>query len=322
MVYLQERDKFLLKMMGAYGILNNKTITGIYDNRFVYPKHRKKALADAKYIIKNNKYAYLGIKGKRYLESIGIKNIKQISGDKYARERLCKISEILVPLNNIYECYPSWKIKNVTRLADRKLQFYGKIRNKLNGNEYYIYNIGNLKMGKDVDKLIGIKRSYIKHIKEEIVQNALIKETADRKIERVIILAGDSLTMQLYKNELESLGVKEQLIIPFRNVGIELLKEFGKRNIKEESIKYLYGNGYGKPDWKYADYTIANNKQAMVLINNDGEKIVKIKQDRQLNQYNFSRKSSIVIICLESQKTTFKKEFPEIEIVTIPDEFI
>ncbi|WP_183128195.1 hypothetical protein [Clostridium autoethanogenum] len=107
MIYLQERDKKLLKMMAIYGILNNKTICRIYDNKLVYPKHRKKALADAKYIIKNNKYAYLGIEGKRYLESIGITNIKQMSGDRLSHIRLGKISEILVPLYNIYECYPS-----------------------------------------------------------------------------------------------------------------------------------------------------------------------------------------------------------------------
>jgi hypothetical protein len=214
MIYLQERDKKLLKMMAVYGILNNKTITRIYDNKAVYPKHRKKALADEKYIIKNNKYAYLGVKGKRYLESVGIFDIKQISGSKYARQRLGKISEVLVPLDNIYDCFPSWKIKDVNKLADRKLQFYGEVRNKINGNEYYIYNLGTLKQGKNVYSHIKVKISYIKHIREEIVQNALIEDDSkdireNRKIERVILLAGDSLTMRLYKSTLDSLGVKE-----------------------------------------------------------------------------------------------------------------
>ncbi|AKN32610.1 hypothetical protein Ccar_17855 [Clostridium carboxidivorans P7] len=148
-----------------------------------------------------------------------------------------------------------------------------------------------------------------------------IKE-GNRRIERVVILPGDALTMGLYKRTLDSLGVGEQMVLPFTEQGIELLMELGNRNIKEEAIKYLYGNDYGKTDWKYADYTIENGKQAIVLINNDGEKIVKIRQDQQVNQYNYSRKSSIAIICLENQKRTFEKEFPEIEIAIIPDEFI
>ncbi|WP_242862470.1 hypothetical protein [Clostridium tyrobutyricum] len=98
--------------------------------------------------------------------------------------------------------------------------------------------------------------------------------------------------------------------------------ELGQRNIKEEAVKYLYKNRYRNPNWKYADYTVEDNKQAFILIDNDGEKIVKIKQDQKVNQYNYSRRSSLVIICLENQLTTFRNEFPEIEIVTIPDKFI
>ncbi|WP_243121146.1 hypothetical protein [Clostridium autoethanogenum] len=180
---------------------------------------------------------------------------------------------------------------------------------------------------KNIQKILAIKKAYIQHIKEEIVQNAHIEDEkklikGGRKIQRVIILAGDGLTMRLYKSMLESLEVKEQIIMPFTDMGIHLIQELGKRTIKEEAVKYVYGNKYGKPDWKYADYTVKNGKQAIVLINNDGEKIVKIKQDRQVNQYNFSRKSSIVIICMESQKETFKMEFPENEIIAIPNEFI
>lgn len=153
------------------------------------------------------------------------------------------------------------------------------------------------------------------------MQNAQIEDIS-RRIDRVIVLTGDGLTMHLYKSKIESLGIKEQLIMPFTDKGIELIKELGKRNVKEEAIKYIYGNEYEKPDWKYADYTVENGKQAIVLINNDGERIVKIKQDQQVNQYNYSRKSSLVIICLKNQLSAFKKEFPEIEIVIIPNEFI
>ncbi|AKN32611.1 hypothetical protein Ccar_17860 [Clostridium carboxidivorans P7] len=174
MMYLQERDIKLLKMIAAYGILNNESIRRIYDDSSQYYIRRKKTLADAKYIIKTNKYAYMGIKEKRYLESIGETDLKQISGDKYARERLEKISEVLIPLQNVYECYPSWKLKDIEKLAGRKLQSYGKIRSRITEKEYYIYNLGTLKQGKNISSHIKIKAAYIKHIKEEIVQNALI----------------------------------------------------------------------------------------------------------------------------------------------------
>lgn len=166
MMYLQERDIKLLKMIATYGILNNESICKIYGNSKQYYIRKKKLMSDEKYIIKTNKYAYLGIEGKRYLESIGITDLKQISGDKLARERLCKISEILVPLHDVYECYHRWKLKNVNKLADRKLKFYGKIRNKINGNEYYIYNLGKLKEGKNTEKVLKMKISYLQHTKE------------------------------------------------------------------------------------------------------------------------------------------------------------
>lgn len=321
MIYLQERDKRLLKLIGVYGIINNRTISRIYCNSKQYYIRRKKLLADARYIIKTNKYAYLGMEGKKYLESIGIVNLKKISGNELSRERLCKISEALVLLQGVYECCPSWKLKDSSRISDRKMQFYGKIRNKRNGYEYYLYNAGKLKKTKDVKRALRLKSYYIENLKDEIVQNAQIR-VGERFIERVIILVSDGLTMRLYKDNLDSLGVKEQLIMPFSKHGIDLIREMGRRNLKKEAVQFLYGNNYGKPDWKYADYTIKGNKQAIVLINNDGEKIVRIKQDQQINQYNYSRRNNLVVICLESQVASFKEQFPEIEIVPLPNTFI
>lgn len=316
MVYIQERDELLLKMMGKYGTLNNKTITRIYDNKKVYPRHRKKTLSDAKYIIKTNRYAYLGKKGREYLNCVGVQGLKQISGFQSAKKRLCKISEILVPLEGIYNCSPSWYLKDAKQLCDRGLLFYGKIRNRNTGDEYYIYNAGKMSATKDVNKALNLKKSYIRHIKEEIVQNALIR------MNRVIILAEDGLTIRIYKKMLDSLKMKEQLIMPFTDQGIDLLKELGKRNIKKEAIEYLYGKNYRKPDWIYADFATPENKQGIVLINNDGEKIVKIQQNQMVNQYNYSKKNSLVIICLENQVPSFQKEFPGIKLLPLPNSFI
>ena len=317
MIKIQERDDNFLRLLGKYGVLNNTTIKRIYGNKKRYHRYRKKLLEDEKYIVKNNKHAWLGVEGKRYLEFLGIEKIKQLNGSKDTKERLGKISEILVPLHGVYDCYPSWELKDMSSLGDRNLQFYGQIVNRYTKKGYYIYNVGGIRTRKYVDKGIRLKRLQIKRIKDEIVQNAQIG-----RLNRTIILVEDGLTMQVYKSGLESLDVAEQLLIPFNDSGIELLKELGNRNIKKEAIEYLYGKEYGMPNWKYADYTVEGDKQAIVLINNDGEKLIRIKQNQAINQFNFAKGNTLLVVCLEGQKKSFKKDLGEIEIKTVPNNFV
>ncbi|OAA87761.1 hypothetical protein [Clostridium coskatii] len=135
MIRIQRRDEYLLKKIGEYGILNNKTIDKIYGSAVQYPVRRRKKLADTKYI----------------------------------------------------------------------------------------------------NKAVSLKKRYIQKIREEIISKA-----QGGKIERVIFLAEDKAVMDLYNESLVSLNVKEQLIIPWQDLGFDLIKKIGSENIEEKVMEYLY----------------------------------------------------------------------------------
>jgi hypothetical protein len=317
MIRIQKRDEYLLKKIGEYGILNNRTIDKIYEGAVQYPVRRRKKLADEKYIVKNNKYCSLGVNGKRYLEEeLGVENIREVSSSKYIRTRIGKVSEILMALEKTYYTYPSWKLKDRDIVSERKDKYYGKIVSKTSGKSYFIYNLGKIDSTKYVSRAISLKKRYIQEVRQEIINKA-----ANGKIERVILLAEDKMVMDLYNESLMSLNIKEQLIIPWQEAGFNLIGKIGNENIEEKVVRYLYENNYDTPDWAYADYTTSEG-QVVVLVTNDGEKIVKVKQSEIINHYNRTGKFKMVVVCLESQYGKFEKEFSDVKIRTIPDDIL
>lgn len=308
MIQLQDRDIKLLHYLSKYGVLNKTIVDKIYQTK-EYTRRRKKRLSDEGYIYKNNKIVYLGTKGRKYLKSVGIKETKQIPGEKYSKERMGKISEILIPLEKIYECYPSWKLKEGNN--DKRKLYYGKIINRNNKNEYYVYNIGHINKLNKTN--INMKERQI-----QLTKNEITSFVQSNIYDRVIVLAEDGQTMNLYKKHMELLGTKEQLLIPFNDGGIKILQAYGKEDVNSKAIKNIYGEDYSKPQWKFADYTVEGSKQVIVLINNDIEKIEKLKQSNVVNAYNYVSKTKYVIVCLEEQEETFKNEFPTMEIRTVP----
>jgi hypothetical protein len=316
MIRIQKRDEYLLKKIGEYGILNNRTIDKIYGGALQYPVRRRKKLADEKYIVKNNKYCSLGANGRRYLEEeLGIENIREVASNKYIRTRIGKVAEILMALEKMYYTYPSWKLKDRDVVSERKDKYYGKIVSRISGKSYFIYNLGKIDSTKYVSRAISLKKRYIQEVRQEIMNKA-----ANGKIERVILLAEDKTVMKLYNESLMSLNVKEQLIIPWQEAGFNLIRKIGSENIEEKVVRYLYKD-YDDPDWAYADYTTSDG-QVVVLVANDGEKIVKVKQSKIINRYNRTNKFKLVVVCLESQYVKFEKEFKEfsnVRIRTVPD---
>lgn len=317
MIRIQERDKYFLTKIGEYGIINNKTMNRMYGT-VQYSIRRRKRLADEKYIIKNNLYCSLGVKGRKYLmDELGMEYIRDVSTDRYPRIRIGKISEILTALEKNYFVYPSWKLKNTEVLNERKDKYYGKIVSRYNGKKYYIYNLGRININtKYVINAINLKKRYARDIRDEILSKA-----ENGKIERTIIMAEDRRTMDIYNGNLMPLNVKEQLVIPWGKIGFELINMIGIEDINGKAMEYLYGTDYTAPEWIYADYT-AEGKQIMVLVTNDVEKIVKIKQIQMATRYNLANKMNMVIVCMESQYGKFRKEFKNMEIRTVPDRII
>lgn len=315
MLRIQKRDEYLLRKIGEYGVINNRTMDRMY-NTEQYSIRRRKRLADEKYIIKNNKYCALGVRGRKYLiDELGVEDIRDISTERYARIRVGKIAEILTALEKTYFVYPSWKLKDPAAVAERKDKYYGKIVNKVNHKEYYIYNLGKINSTKYINSAISLKKRYIQNIRDEI-----LNKTENGKMERIIIMAEDRMVMDIYNKGLVSLNVKEQLILPWGEVGFNLINKIGMENIEERAMEYLYGE-YTAARWAYADYT-AEGKQIIVLITNDGEKIMKIKQLQIANRYNLTYKLKLVAVCLESQYGKFKNEFDNVEVRTVPDSLL
>lgn len=308
MIELQKRDVEYLKMLARFGVLSRTTVNKIYGGHIDYPKRRRKKLEDEGYIIKNNKNSCLSSDGKEYVRKLGIEP-RNISGDKRARDRIAKIAEILIPLEGMYKIYPSWEIKK--DLPEMKLLYYGKIVNLISSSEYFIYNIG--KLNSETKAAVQFKKRFICRIREEILLSV-----KSNKFNKVIIFAENGLAMKVYKEELKPLGVKEQLLLPLTDYGINLLKLYSQRDMNYMAARLIYGEELVKADWMYADYALKNGINIMVLINNDMEKLIRIKQYLELFKYNnASKKAEIEVLCLEGQKSSLEHEIPGIPIRTV-----
>lgn len=336
---LQERDMKLLIQLAKYGCLSREIINDIYGAKWdknktekgnKYPTQigkRKKRLTDEGYILKTNKYAYLGEKGKRYLQELGIEEIKSTNGTRFTKERLAKISSVLLPLEEVYEITPSWKIKTEDD-SDKKRMFYGTIKNKITGFEYYIFNIGGIegiKIKKEAQEIPEAKRkkkeSYIKKIKTEV---KALKHRDTKILENIIVFAEDKPTMDLYRRSAESLVKGEQLLLPY-GYGIDLLKYFGQVDLKKKIMDSLYGDNYTKANSNIIDYRVGKTN-VIVLVNNDVEKFVGLRTYcKGLSVHLLADEKNtppgIRIICINGQEASFREEFKElnIEYKTIDD---
>ncbi|MCR3758440.1 hypothetical protein KYB31_05450 [Clostridium felsineum] len=307
MIRLQERDKKYLKLLARYGVLNKSTVDKIYGMKIRYARYRRKDLADSKYILKNNSFSYLGSKGKKYIDSIGL-SVRNINGSRETRDRIAKIAEILIPLEKAYTIKPSWEIK--TNKAEMKALYYGSIIRKCFSSEYYIYNIGKLK--NPVKKKI--KERLIYRIREEIKQNV-----EKDKFERVVIFAEDVNAMNLYKEKIETLRVKEQFLLPLTDFGINLLALYGIKDVNKKAAELVYGkNNIVKSEFVFCDYKTNDDINIITMINNDMEKLVKLKQYRTMFEFNStSVRAKIEVVCLEEQERALEKELPGIKIRTV-----
>ncbi|PJI06570.1 MULTISPECIES: hypothetical protein [Clostridium] len=310
MIRLQERDKKYLKLLARYGVLSKLTVDKIYGMKMRYARYRRKNLADAGYILKNNSFSYIGSEGKKYVNSIGM-SVRNINGDRRTRNRIAKIAEILIPLEKVYKIYPSWELKK--EYADMKLMYYGKIINPLTFSEYYIYNLGRLSENPSKGA-VTLKKRLIKNIREEIIQ-----KSREGLFDRIIVFAENGLTMQLYKEELRTLEVKEQLLLPLTDYGLNLLNLYGVKNVNAMATELVYGDvNFSKSNLVFADYVTSDGVNVVTMINNDMEKLVKLKQYRTMFEYNStSVRAKIEVVCLEEQKDTLERELPGIKIRTV-----
>jgi energy-coupling factor transport system ATP-binding protein len=133
-----------------------------------------------------------------------------------------------------------------------------------------------------------------------------------RRYGMTIILVSHS--MKAYGEE--SLGLAEQLLLPYNRTSIALIRALGSENIIKKATQLIFRHG-GPPQWTVADYTVDNNKQAIVLILNDIEKRVCISEYYEFAQYRYTTKNDTVIICLDVQKQFYAQKYPDCQVATV-----
>lgn len=89
------------------------------------------------------------------------------------------------------------------------------------------------------------------------------------------------------------------------------------KDINYLTATHLFGERVTKNTWKYANYQLDTGEMIVVLINNDIEKLVRIKQYLEVNKYNRSNKNNIIAVCLKEQEQSLKNELTGVEIKTI-----
>lgn len=291
-VELTERDIELLKMLAEHITIRTDNVGQLYQTK-KYHKERLRKLKDAKYIKNNYGYVFLGIEGERYLKSIGITpKAKPPSKSNYL-ERVKQRSDLYFDfLGSPWRFIDGRELKKQYGSIDRSSMFIGLLSG---WTEYIVYFLT-----KYYDK------KQIENMKHEISNLYRLG------IYRAVIFYKDRKERERYRDE--SLGIKEQLLLPY-SVGVELLKKHGEKDIVRAAAKRVYGE-LGEPAWKEADYE-AGGKQIMVLILNDVEKKAKIRNYLDLTAFRYTERQEIEILCLEDQEEVFRDEFPECSIRTI-----
>ncbi|SNX54149.1 hypothetical protein [Thermoanaerobacterium sp. RBIITD] len=293
-IELTERDVKLLKDLAELSVIKVENVNKIYESNAYYLK-RLLDLKKAHYVRRLKGYVMLGVNGMKYAKEQGWE-VKHAPSEHGQKERVQKISDLYYDFKGSeWTFIDSRKVKEQKKSLDRGSNFLGLLVGR---TEYAIYNIG--------------KRPDEKKI-------TLIKKEQEKLhrigIYRTIVFYEDSQAREMYGTE--GIGLKEQLLLPYP-YGIELVKKHGERDLVEEVAVKVYGKNLKEPDWKEADYTV-DNKQVMVLVMNDVEKIAKIKNYFELAQYRYTRTEEIEILCLEEQEEMFREMFPECSIRTVEE---
>lgn len=133
-------------------------------------------------------------------------------------------------------------------------------------------------------------------------------------ITRAVIFAETASAMKAYGEE--SLGLMEQLLLPYNDRSLQLLKAAAKENLIKKAAQMTYKHGGHRNGG--ADYTVDDGKQVAVLILHDIEKISRLNDYAELIQYRrLKKRNNIEILCLTEQEKYYKDKYPYFQIKTI-----
>ena len=291
-VELTERDIKLLELLSELSMIKVENLSHIYETSAYYLK-RITLLKKAHYVRRLKGYVLLGSKGIEYVKSRGLtrRGNPSTPGQK---ERIQKISDLYFEfLGTDWNFITSRRMKEEKPSVYKSSIFLGLLTGR---TEYAVYSIGKEPSREKIDV---IKKEQEKLHKLGIYRSIVFYESPEAR----------------KRYGVEGLGLKEQLLLPYP-YGVELLKEHGKRDLIKEAAIKVYVSNLKEPNWKEADFR-AGDKEVVVLILNDIEKIAKIKNYLMLAQYRYTRATEIEILCLEEQEEMFREMLPECSIKTI-----
>lgn len=294
-ITITERDWKLIRFLGEYRVIAVDDVGKIYGTER-YHELRLTVLKKAKLINRKNSYVYLTQASRNLLKQQNLP-CNELNSLKQSASRYPRIARLSLDMEGSeWDFIPSWRYKGNT-MGDRTARFYGIITNSQ--KTYAVYNIGKKPQEKS-----------LMHLKNEM-------ETLPMRfdITRAVIFAETASAMKAYGEE--SLGLMEQLLLPYNDRSLQLLKAAAKENLIKKAAQMTYKHG-GPPEWRGADYTVDDGKQVAVLILHDIEKISRLNDYAELIQYRrLKKRNNIEILCLTEQEKYYKDKYPYFQIKTI-----
>jgi len=299
-IKITDRDWELLKFLGEYRLITIAEVGKLFGTE-KYHQDRVTVLKKAGLVCRNKNSIYLSRAGRELLKQRGIP-CYYVSEPKVMVSRYSRIANFVLDIaGSDWKFTPSWRYKEDIR-ANRSARLYGVIEN--GSKTYAVYNIG-----KEPQK----KSLY--NLKRELEQLP-----AKYGITRAVIFAESDKAIEAYGEE--SLGLSEQLLLLYGDTNLALLRAAAKENLIKKAAQLLFEHG-GPPEWKGADYTVDNDRQAVVLIFNDIEKIARLNEYAELLTYRRIRvQNNVVIVCLKDREEYYREKYPMFEVMAVEIEVL
>jgi len=299
-IRITSRDWELLKYLAEYAVVSVDTVGKIFGTE-KYHEDRITELKKAKLISRKKNLVYLTKAGRELLEQNNFPC--RALPDSISREtRYPKVADFAVKISGSnWDFIPSWRYKEERGgLSLRGARLYGVISNK--EVEYAVYNIGKEPRDKS-----------LRNLKQEIMNLPVTLG-----LNRAVIFAESEEAMQDYGEE--PMGLMEQWLLLYNDVNLALLKRAASENLIKKAAQMLFEHG-GPPEWKGADYTVDNGRQAVVLIFNDVEKIARLNEYAELLAYRRIRsQGNVVIVCLKDREEYYRQKYPRFEVMAVDAE--
>lgn len=280
MITLTERDEKFLLALNETGACNSKLPLMFYPHRYCRTKLEK--MEKEKIIIRKYDLIVLGIKGKVYLESLGVVPIVVATKPIDAQRRLARALELRYLLPSM-EIFTSSKYKKENNL-NRGMQFIAAATTA-DKIDYLIY---------DVPKILTCE-----------AKTQIIRELKNKKgvINNVIIFTRNKDFIQMLSTS--NIYVNELLILPPNDLHIKLLNTLSKGDFDRKVIAAAFPELLDNKvfDKKQTQYIVGNKTYLdLVLINLSAFDTLS-SLDIHAIKTNITSNQIYNVVCLDSQKS-------------------